>query len=225
MQRLQDLFDIDQRTKIETSVAQAEARTSCEIVPVVASSSGRYDRAEDILGLWLATIVACSAWWFFPRVSYESGSWSGSTTALSLAGLIVAIIGAFLAGAYLGARIDWIRRLFTPQKLMQDEVSARARQVFFDQRIHHTRSESGILLYVSLLERTAVILGDQQVMDKLGQPFLDELCKILTDHLRHGDIADALCHVISEAGQRLSKPFPRLSDDINELQNTLILMD
>jgi|694.fasta_scaffold06126_9 putative membrane protein len=225
MQRIKDLFDTDQRSKIETAVAQAETLTSCEIVPVVATSSGRYDRAADIFGLWLATIVACVAWWFFPRIPDTSGSWSNFPASLPLVGLIVSIIAAFILGAYLGSNSDLVRRLFTPQKLMKEEVSNRARQVYFDQRVHHTSSESGILIYLSLLERTAVIIGDRQVMDKLGQPFLDELCKILIDDLHRETIADALCHVIHEAGQRLSKPFPRQSNDIDELQNTLILMD
>ncbi|MEY4567563.1 MAG: hypothetical protein RLY14_2533 [Planctomycetota bacterium] len=225
MQRIQELFDAEKRSKIEKSVAQAEALTSCEIVPVIASSSGRYDRAADIFGLWLATIVASLAWLFFPRIPDESGSWGSLPAALPLVGLIVSMIAAFIVGVYLGSHIDWVRRLFTPQKQMQEEVSNRGRQVFFDQRVHHTSSESGILIYLSLLEKTAVIIGDRQIMDKLGQPFLDELCKLLIDDLHRGSIADALCHVIHEAGERLSMPFPRHSNDINELQNTLILMD
>lgn len=225
MTQTQNLFDAEQRSKIEKSVAQAESLTSCEIVPVIASSSGRYDRAEDIFGLWLATIVACIAWWFFPRILDTSGSWGSLPAALPLLGLIVSMIAAFIVGAYLGSKIDWVCRLFTPQKQMQEEVSDRARQVFFDQRVHHTSSESGILIYVSLLEKTAVIIGDRQVTDKLGQTFLNELCNILIDDLHRGSIADALCHVIHVAGQRLSEIFPRHSSDINELQNTLILID
>jgi putative membrane protein len=225
MQPIQQLFDTEQRSKVEKSVAQAEALTSCEIVPVIASSSGRYDRAADIFGLWLTTIVACLAWWFFPRILNSSGSWGGVPAALPLLALIASMVAAFIVGAYLGSKLDWVRQLFTPQKQMRKEVSDRARQAFFDQRVHHTSSESGILIYVSLLERTAVIIGDRQVMETLGQPFLDELCKLLIDDLHRGSIADALCHVIHEAGERLSMPFPRHSNDINELQNTLILMD
>ena len=44
------------RQRINAAIADAELHTSAEIVPVVASASGRYDRAEDIAGLWLGGV-------------------------------------------------------------------------------------------------------------------------------------------------------------------------
>ncbi len=49
MKRASKLFDIEQRQRIEQAVVEAESKSSCEIVPVVATSSGRYDRPEDII--------------------------------------------------------------------------------------------------------------------------------------------------------------------------------
>jgi uncharacterized membrane protein len=60
MRRATDLFDQQQRKQVAQAVVEAEANTSCEIVPVVATVSGRYDRPEDIIGLWLAVIAAVS---------------------------------------------------------------------------------------------------------------------------------------------------------------------
>ena len=45
-------FSDEQRRAVAQAVAEAEGKTSAEIVPVVATASGRYDRAEDIVGLW-----------------------------------------------------------------------------------------------------------------------------------------------------------------------------
>ena len=75
MQRAANLFSEEQRKQVEQAVIDAEAKTSAEIVPVVATASGRYDRAEDIIGLWLATIAAVAVWLLFPRKAIESGSW------------------------------------------------------------------------------------------------------------------------------------------------------
>ena len=108
---------------------------------------------------------------------------------------------------------------------MLDEVAARARETFFDKRIHHTSDATGLLIYVSLFEHRAVVLGDQNVMDKLGQDFLDRLCQQLTTGFQQGNFVETMCGVIANAGEELAGPLPRSSDDVNELEDSLILID
>ncbi len=225
MQRASDFFNEEQRKHVEKAVVEAEAKTSCEIVPVVATASGRYDRPEDMIGLWMAIFAAITVWLIFPRQSNESGSWDGMPFYVGLLTMLASVAVAFIAGAVAGSRIGWLRRLFTPRKQMLDEVSARAREIFFDKRVHHTSGATGMLIYVSLFEHMAVVLGDQEVLDKLGQTFLDQLCQQLTEGLHQRNSSDAICSVIAEAGKQLSGPLPRAKGDVNELQDTLILID
>lgn len=225
MQRASKLFQTEQLQAIETAVRNAEAGTSCELVPVVATSSGRYDRPEDLIGLWLAVITACAVWLLFPRVVHESGSWDGTPLSVGLLTMAVSVVLAFLIGTLAGSRIAPLRRLFTPRQQMQEEVAARAREVFFDRRVHHTTGSTGLLIYVSLFEHLAVVFGDQAILDKLGQTFLDRLCQQLTAGLHRGQTTEAICGVIAEAGRQLSGPFPRAENDVNELQDALILID
>ena len=225
MKRATKLFSEDQRKQVEHAVIQAEGSTSCEIVPVIASASGRYDRAEDIIGLWFAIVAAIAVWCALPRQVDDVGSWSGTPFYLGLLAMVAAMVGAFIVGAVVGSRIAWLRRLFTPKLQMTQEVAARAREIFFDKRVHHTTGATGLLFYVSLFEHRAVVLGDREIMEKLGQPFLDQLCQQLTEGLRQGNAIEALCSVIRAAGEQLSGPLPRLEDDVDELGNTLVLLD
>jgi putative membrane protein len=225
MQRASDLFNEQQRKRVEQAVVEAEAQTSCEIVPVVASASGRYDRPEDMIGLWLAVIAAVSIWLTLPRPTNESGDWAGMPLYVGVLAMVASVLVAFIVGAVAGSRIGWLRRLFTPRQQMLEEVSSRAREIFFDNRIHHTSGATGLLIYVSLFEHLAVVLGDQEILDKLGQPFLDRLCKQLTAGLHQRNPMEALCGVIAEAGEQLSGPLPRAAGDVNELQDALVLID
>ena len=225
MQRASEFLDEEQRKQIEKAVGEAEAMTSCEIVPVVATASGRYDRAEDMVGLWLAVLAAVIVWWLFPRQPTESGSWGGTLFGTGLFTMIAAVLLAFMAGAIAASRLGSLRRLFTPRNQMFDEVSARAREVFFDQRVHHTSGASGVLIYVSLFEHMAVVLGDQTVLEKLGQEALDGLCQQLTQGLHRGEAADAICSAITATGKQFSELMPCAEEDVNELQDTLILID
>lgn len=214
----------DQRTRVEAAVAAAEAKTRCEIVPAVATESGRYDRAEDIVGLWLGSLSAVLVWALLPRQP-AVGDWSGLPPWGEAGVLIGAIIVGFLVGVVVANRVSTLRRLFIPKRQMEEDVNDRARQLFFDSRVHHTAGASGILIFVSLFEHMTVVLGDRTVVERLGEPFLTELCRRLTTEIRRGDPAEALCQAIHAAADRLGPEMPRESDDVNELPNALVLID
>ncbi|MFH1302369.1 MAG: hypothetical protein ABIK07_15015 [Planctomycetota bacterium] len=214
-----------QQQQVEQAVVEAEKRTSCEIVPVLATASGRYDRPEDIVGLWLTVITGLCLWFFFPRNTGQPGDWGGLPVAVELIFVALLLIIAFIMGAIAGSRIGWLRRLFTPRQQMQDEVAARAREIFFDKRVHHTAGGTGILIYISLFEHMAVALADQAIIDKLGQSFVDQICQQLTNGLHSGDATTAICNVIKEIGDQAATPLPRADDDQNELNDLLVLID
>jgi len=225
MKRPSQVFSSDDRQQISQAVAAAESRTSGEIVAAVAGSSGRYDRAEDIIGLWTGLVAMLATFVMLPSEIPERGSWGETPRGVQLAALVLAVAVGFILGAVVGSRVGWLRRLFTPRVQMRDEVWARARQVFYDRRVSRTASRSGILLYVSLYERMAAVVADQTVLEKLGQPALDELCRELTSQLRHGKPTAAFCTAIASAGARLAAVLPRASDDVNELGDALVLVD
>src|SRR5437870_5916552 len=98
--RLQRRFSDGDREAVNRAVGEAESRTSAEIVPVVAASSGRYDRPEDIVGLWTGLILLAIVWLVLPEQSTsESGSWSSIPAGLHLLALIGAVVVGFVLGA------------------------------------------------------------------------------------------------------------------------------
>ncbi|MGE5610282.1 MAG: TPM domain-containing protein [Bacillota bacterium] len=225
MQQASTLFSEEQKQRIAQAVGQAESRTSAEIVPVVATASGRYDRAEDIVGLWVGLIAMSLVWLLLPKNPLETGNWGQRSLPMDWGMLIGTMVLGFIVGTALGSHVGWLRRLFTPIRQMREEVAERARQVFFDARVHHTTSRTGLLIYLSLYERTAVLLADQMILEKLGQPALDELCARLVTGLRSGKALEPLCDTIEEAGSKLAQVLPIAADDRNEIGNALVVID
>ncbi|MEX0936863.1 MAG: hypothetical protein WDZ59_03310 [Pirellulales bacterium] len=213
------------RDRINEAVREAEAATSAEILPVVARSSGRYDRPEDVIGLWFAAILMVIVWSVFPLPSAEVGSWTAPDPVWQLVALLTGGLIGFVAGAYIGSQIDWLRRLFTPTDQMREEVFGRAREVFFDNRVHHTGGGSGLLLYVSMFEHMAAVIADQSILDKLGQECIDEICGEFTQRLHEGTPADAICDTVGSVGHRLASVMPRAQDDVNELPDQLVVIE
>jgi len=223
MKRTSTLFKEADHQRVTEAVARAEARSSAEIVPVIAGSSGRYDRAEDMVGLWFGLLALCIGWWLAQGV--ELSDWGVPRPRLGLPSVLGLVLGGWVLGVLVAHLSGGLRLLFTPRREQKAEVERAARQAFFDRRIHHTDGGSGLLVYVSMLERMAVVLADAQVLEKLGQPKLDALCSSLVSELRKGAYTDALCNTIDQAGLALAEALPAQAQNRNELADALVVMD
>ena len=224
MRRASEIINAEQRSRIESAVLAAESKTCCEIVPVVATVSGRYDRAEDLAGLWCAIIGAVVVFLMLPGRT-DAGRWGGIPMWGQVVLLAVVMLSCFVTGTTLAGRLHGLRRLFTPRQQMQEEVNLRARELFFDRRVHHTTGASGLLIFVSLYEHMAVVLGDRSVVEALGQTYCEDLCQRLTASLRNKDVAAAISDTIHHAATSLESALPRTEHDVNELPDTLVLLD
>jgi hypothetical protein len=76
MRKASESVSTEQRERVAAAVSAAEQNSVCEIVPVVATASGRYDRAEDIVGLWCAMLGATAIFLTLPG-SADFGHWGG----------------------------------------------------------------------------------------------------------------------------------------------------
>ncbi|MHC5056241.1 MAG: TPM domain-containing protein [Planctomycetota bacterium] len=225
MRLASDRFSEDDRARVAKAVALAESKTSAEIVPVVATASGRYDRPEDIVGLFVGAILGAVVWLLFAAYAPPAPDWGLSLSTLELPLILIALVAGFVLGAFTASRAGWLRALFTPGPQMRDEVAARARAVFFDSRVHHTEGQTGVLVYVSLHERTAAVIADKAVVEKVGQGALDEVRDALVTGLRAGDLTEGLCAAVKTAGEKLGAVLPREEADVNELPDALVLLD
>ncbi len=224
MQRLSDRITADELASVNLAVEQAESRVQVEIIPVIAACSGRYDRAEDVAGLWCGLLLLAAVWSVWPLPT-ERGSWSTTSDVWQLLAFSAAVVAGFIAGAIIISRVDSVRRLFTPRSEMRAEVQQRSRAVFFDQRVHHTTARAGILIYISLMQRQAEIIVDQAVYNVLGQSGIDELCTDLTQKLRAEQATAALCGTIGQIAVALSPHLPRQAGAGNERADALVLLD
>jgi putative membrane protein len=227
MKNASSALSSEQKESIEQAVRNAENRTATEIVPVLATASGRYDRPEDVVGLWLAGIGIVVTWFLLPTVEQPdaTGDWGGWPGWANLLILLVVLVVGFVVGAIVGSKISWLRRLFTPRQEMVDEVADHAATVFATRGIYRTAGATGLLLYVSLYERRAVVLGDERVLETVGQPFLDELRDAMVSKLRAGDLAAAYTSTIDKAADRLADALPVADDDRDELPGELVILD
>jgi putative membrane protein len=218
------LFAASDRERVKSAVAQAESATSGEIVPVVATVSGRYDRAEDLVGLLTALVLLAAAW--KPLLAAAQGGWGGGVdTAIGLGGASLTVVIGFVAGAMAATAFPALRQPFVPRAEMRDEVERRALEQFQRHRVRGTAGGTGVLIYVSLHERMVRVVGDDAIAARITQQDWDAISRAVVDGMAGGKPADGLVEAIRRAGELLAQHFPVQPGDVDELSNELTLID
>jgi len=223
MQKASALFSTQDRDAIAKAIGDAEQATAGEIVPVVATASGRYDRAEDLFGVLTATVALAIAWWLWPASQAQWSSEVSSGPGL-VAALVIVWLG-FLLGATLATRLPVLRLPFVSKNEMRDEVERRALECFQRFRLRATKGGTGILIYVSLHERMVRVVGDDGIASKLSQSDWDGIRDGLIRDLAAQRPTQGLVTAIQASGALLAQHFPIQADDQNELGNELHLID
>jgi putative membrane protein len=226
MRRASRFFSDDERRLVEEAVALAELRTSGEIVPVVATASGRYDRAEDLFGVLVSLGLVAACWLPLQRLAAVEGAWGDrSTWLLGLVPVLLLVLVGFLAGAVLATVVPSLRLPFISRAEIEGEVDRAACAAFHEFRVRRTDKATGILIYLSLFERTVRVLGDDAINDKLEQEQWTEVCDLVVAGIRGKRSAQGLKDAILKCGDLLADHFPIKPGDRNELGNELRLID
>jgi putative membrane protein len=186
-------FDEAAKVRIAEAVRRAEALSRGQIVPVVVQKSDAYPEARfrgAILGAALATAAALLL-----------------GAPLSLAELAVVQLAAGILGA-LVAMLDPVERLLAGRRAMDEAVRARAARAFHEHGLHRTEEGTGVLVFASLFEHEAVVLGDHAIHAKMGGDW-EKALGALVAGMRAGDPARGFVDAIAICGARLAEHFPR----------------
>ena len=215
-------LDKSEKEKIEREIAEAEKITSAEIVCAVATESGRYDRAESLVGLIMGLIGLGVAELVNSRIFAAEGYW-GIKQGTTFGWQVFALVLGFVIGSGLATYCHPIRRLFTVDQEMEEDVQRAAAFVFAVGKVSSTIMRTGLLIYVSLYERKVVVLADHNTMEVLGQHGLDQLRDIAVEHLKKKERVETFTETVKKAAGMLKEKLPPETENPDELPNALLI--
>jgi putative membrane protein len=219
------LFGEDDRKAISSAVEEAEKKTAAEIVPVVATISDRYERAEDLVGLGMSFLAVAATWTQFQHLRPPSG-WDGTDElALHLPYVLAIMAGGWIVGVLLAKALPWLKRLAVSRRAMTARVLIAAHHAFDSLHAHKTTGGTGVVIYVSLFERRVCVWADRKVSEKIPEAEWQAITELMIRALRDGKPRDGFVEAIRKTGELLAKPFPVQSGDVNELSNELRILD
>ncbi|MFH1120413.1 MAG: TPM domain-containing protein [Bacteroidota bacterium] len=87
--------------------------------------------------------------------------------------------------------------------------------------MHRTVLRNGVLIYLSLENRSFAIIGDSGINAVVPENFWESTKQLMINHFREGRFSEGLIEGIAQAGQQLKRHFPRKATDVNELSDDL----
>jgi putative membrane protein len=220
-----DLSDAD-REKIAAAIAKAEGNSNGEIVAVATPISDAY---HDVALHWalvpLFAVLAWAAWrptalvWWY---DFLLGGWRPDPTLSQLLTLLMVFAAIIFTVTLLILKWMPLRLFLTPSATKHRRVRRRAISIFKAAAERRTAGRTGILIYLSMAERRAEIIGDQAITSVTTPEIWGEAMAALIVDVKEGRVADGMVAAIEEVGTVLTQHFPRSTGDVNEIPDKLI---
>ncbi|HUL22678.1 MAG TPA: TPM domain-containing protein [Thermodesulfobacteriota bacterium] len=201
-------FTKEEKERLKAATYEVESRTIGEIVVMVVDYSDHYIEAEvlgsvllgSLLSLILSVLFFDSSLWFYIPLSFLF----------------------FFPCWFLFIKVDILKKPFIGIRRTEEAVRLRAERAFFERGLYRTKQNTGILFFLSLLERKVWVLADKGIYQKMNQETLNRFANEVSRGIREGRACHALCQAIQEIGTHLATYFPITPNDINELPDGVI---
>lgn len=197
----------ESKAAFSEAVRTVEAASSAELVIAVRQRSGSYVHVNLAVGILVG--LAALAFLLFSPWSHE---------------LIWFLVDPVVAGAVAGLvflRSPLLTRIITRRTARRSRVETAARSVFVERRVHSTSGRTGILLYLSLLEREAVLVADLAVEALAATDAWRVAAGEIESAMRRGASGIEVAAKVSGLAAVLGPVLPRSEDDVDELSNEM----
>jgi putative membrane protein len=210
------LTDSD-RDRIAAAVADAETRTSGEIVCVVARQVSTYPEVPLAWSAAVALIVPPIAVALGARplaLSGAFGEWVvGHVAALDavVAGAIGAyalVQAALFLTAWLIFSIPAVRRVLTPGFVKAARVRQAALAQYIATGLPARDDATGIVIFASLDDHRVEVIAEPAIDAKCGKAAWDKVVAAVVDGMRAGKPGDGFVHAVKICGDALAEHFP-----------------
>ncbi len=207
--RARATLDEKAQALVATAIASAEDHTSGEIAVVVLERSDRHPAAHWISGALFLMIGSALLTQWMP--------WDQPVLFFALQ------FGMGLLGALLALVLPGFRRGFVTEGRATEMAEEQSVQEFYALGLQNTVGRTGVLLFVSLLERRVIVLGDEGIDSKLGAEAWAGVRNCVLDGVKNGELQAGLIAAVGKVGKVLSEHFPVEGDNPNQLDNHVIV--
>ena len=210
---------------IAEAVAKAESKTTGEIKIVLAPESAHYAFWELLAAVCAAAVVFAALLPFAEKITdaYDLFAWTERTWMLP--GLYGFACFLSIAAAFQLFNIPALDRIAVPKRVRIASVTRRALRLFVECGVYDTAEHSGILIFISYLERQVRIVADSGISKKISHDLWRIISDDLAAEIKSGSAVNAFVGAIEKCGELLAEHFPAREENPNELADGLIVLE
>jgi putative membrane protein len=198
----------EDRDRISKAIRVAEAKTSGEIVCVLAESSVGAGALPVVIGALAALLLPWALVTFTAMPVYRI---------LSLQVLTFVLLTAILCWSP-------VRVALLPRRARRAAAHRAAMEQFRFRGLARKKERTGILIFVSLAEHYARIIADEGISTRVPQAHWQAAVDALVANISSGRIVDGFIAAIDLCGAELAKNFPRREDSRDELTDRIYVI-
>lgn len=200
---MRGFMDDDGKAALARAIGEFEAHTAAELVVAVRPRSDRYSHVPALVGGLFAALTLAFLLYGEPEFGLH---W------FLIDPLVVGLVAALLS-----RRSRALVRWLTPRRLLDEVVLRAARASFVEHGVSETRGRTGVFVYVSAIEREAVVLADVGVRKTVPHGPWEAAARALREAVAGGARAAELSPHLRALGELCADAMPRGEDDVNEL--------
>jgi putative membrane protein len=178
--------------RIARAIYSAKAKTSGDIVCVLAQTSSQ----TTALPVFVAAVVALALPWLLTAFTAMTVQRILSLQTLAFFLLLIPLC------------LPRVQVALMPPKARRARAHQAAMEQFHIRGLGRRNGRAGVLIFVSLAERYARIIADDELASRLPQADWQAAVDALIVHMRDGRIADGFITAINVCGSHIAKHFP-----------------
>jgi putative membrane protein len=206
-----NFFTQQEKEGISRAIKSLETRTSGEVAVILVDQSDPYPEGEFLGGILIGGLLAfmVDLWFFRGQIWF----------------LIPLHFLFFLPLYLLFQKIPVLKTPFLGAGRKETAVRRRALQAFYEKGLHKTHRNTGVLFFLSLLEKKVWVLADKGIYEKIKQETLNQFAAQVSGGVRDRQAGQALIQAIQGAGNLLAEHFPATLGDEDELPDEVMTLE
>ena len=218
-------LSIEDEERINAAVAQAELRTSGEIIPMITRRCSTYAETPIAYAGFASLLVPLGV----VAAGLQPWNWAGGWhVAAARPEQAVFAYALLQAGVFLLtlALTSWrpLRLRLAPRPLKRARVHKAALQQFLAKGLHATEARTGVLILASVEERHAEIVADEGIYGRVPHEVWADALAALIAGMKRGAPADGFFQAIRLCGEVLAEHFPPTALNPNELPDRIVII-
>jgi putative membrane protein len=175
---------------------------------VVIDQSSEYKEAEVVGGVFVGSLISL----IVTATFFHGSVWAFIPCAFIL----------FFPARLFFQKVPAMKAAFINKARKEKAVRERAVRTFYERGLYRTKKHTGVLFFLSLLERKVWVLADKGINGKIQQQTLNKFARMVSKGIHEGRASEALCEAINGVGELLWEHYPITDADTDELPNVVM---